>query len=570
MYFENSADGSLFWPVGANVPYIHQGDERNKGAKGPFTYEHYFGRANGKMNATRVWLCHWAWLEWTPQKATQVWSDYGGAGHYNQKVAAALDRIFSLAEAQGLRVMLVTEDNNEFMTNEDSMGAWCAHPYNRANGGPCAEPSEYFSSPEARKLYHNRLRYIAARWGYSDSLWAINSCNDFSNPNAEHLEWVRQARDFVHRMFDGYRPIIYGTNFRFDANHITDYRQAGRGSVVLDKPNVVQECYYSRQRSLFRHELHEQLWNGLSRGLAGIMVWEHVLVDLTGSWNEFLPVMRFAESLPLHRRPWQPVHVKVRAAEAKADSVSAAVVMRSYGDVPDWGAKAPNARFEIDLSQPRQWLEGFSPSIYGQRARGKVWRNPPTFVADLPAEGKLLIELKEIAGGSNTFIVSRRNSDAEQWKSAARVQLDKGRRLVSEKEKWVQVPLDKGPQQIMLDAEGDWVRIESLAITYPLSSALALVDVSGWTDGGSGFLYLRNQSYSRLLSGVLDQRAVDLKNVQLELTDLPDGRYRFSVCSTESGDVQSNQTESSAGGRLVLSLPILKRDAAIRIEPLKE
>ena len=565
MFFENSADGSLFWPVGANVAYTHTSNEKNKGASGQSSYEHYFGQAKGKMNATRVWLCHWAWLEWTPQQAGAVWPEYGGPGYYNQMIATGMDRVFELAEAQGLRLMLVTEDNNEFMVNETSAGTWNAHPYNQVNGGPCGEPGEFFSSAEARRLYRNRLRYIVARWGYSDALWGINSCNDFSNPDAEKLDWLKHVRGYVHELFAGYRPIIYGTNFRFEANQVADYRQAGRGPVNRDKPNVVQECFYTRVAGSFRQELHEQLWNGLGRGLGGIMVWDHVLVDRTGSWDEFLPLTRFVQDLPLHRHSWQPMEARVLSASAEpAGPYHQVVVVRSYGDVPDWGAKAPRNRFEVGLDQTRQWLEGFSSTLFGERSRYKAWRNPPTFLLNLPDDGKLLVGLKEIAGHSNTLLISRRAGDTASWQPAASVQLDHGRRLVTPKEEWVEVAIPKGPQQVMLDVRGDWIRTECLAVSYPLPNAEGLVSASGWTDGRSGFLYLQNQSQSRLLNEVLHQKPVALTAMELEVGGLQDGQYRIEVCGTDTGLAQTSSQADCRQGRMRFRLPALSRDVALK------
>ena len=149
-YFETSGDGKLFWGTGSNVAWTRDGDP---GDPHP-SYEYYFGKAAGYTNATRVWLCHWAWLEWTPavNAPGTNWEGYGGIGIYNQMIADTLDRVFLLAEKDDLRIMLTTEDNNESMQNGESDG-WAANPYNRVNGGPCQALEDVFSSPEARRPY---------------------------------------------------------------------------------------------------------------------------------------------------------------------------------------------------------------------------------------------------------------------------------------------------------------------------------------------------------------------------------------------------------------------------------
>lgn len=237
-YFETSRDGRLFWGIGSNVAWTRAGDPGNPHP----CYEYYFGKAAGRMNATRVWLCHWAWLEWTPvvDAPGTNWEGYGGIGIYNQMIADALDRVFLLAEENGLRIMLTTDDNNEWERNEKNDG-WPANPYNRDHGGPCDAPEDIFSSQEARRHYRNRLRYILARWGFSTSLWAINSWNDCSNPTPAILDWLREMRDLTHQLTDGYRPIIYGTNYRLEASALMDYALAG-AAAPQDRPQVMQEC----------------------------------------------------------------------------------------------------------------------------------------------------------------------------------------------------------------------------------------------------------------------------------------------------------------------------------------
>jgi hypothetical protein len=215
MHFADSATGRPFVGTGANVAWTRSQDPGD-----PIPcYEYYFGKARGNMNATRVWLCHWAWLEWTPaEKVTGTnWDNYAGVGYYNQQIAIALDRVFRLADDAGLRVMLVTEDNNEHFAG-DTRDAWTANPYNVKNGGPCEKPGDVFGSAEAQSWYRKRLRYIVARWGAETALWAINSWNDCSTPFATQLAWLRGMRDEVHALTEGWRPLIYGSNFAREAN----------------------------------------------------------------------------------------------------------------------------------------------------------------------------------------------------------------------------------------------------------------------------------------------------------------------------------------------------------------
>jgi hypothetical protein len=282
VYSEDSADGDLLLGTGASVAWTRAGDR----GKPTACHEYYFGRARGLMSATRVWMCHWAWLEWTPQldQPRTSWAGYAGAGYYNQMMAAELDRVFELGEQNGLRIMLVTDDNNEHF-GSGGVEEWYDNPYNAVNGGPCERPSEVFTAEEARRLYRNRLRYIVARWGYSTWLWAINSWNDEGEPTPEVRRWLIEMRDYVHDLVRGYRPIVYGSNLR--ADDIMDCVQAGPGDLDLSKPNVAQELEFPRDRAWFAQVVRQTIWRDLARGSACDMVWPHTEVDELSAWDIF-------------------------------------------------------------------------------------------------------------------------------------------------------------------------------------------------------------------------------------------------------------------------------------------
>ncbi len=610
-YFENSADGSLFWGVGANIAWTRSQDP----GKPIPCYEYYFERSRGMMTATRVWLCHWAWLEWTPQPGTPGtnWEGYAGLGYYNQMIAGALDRVLELAEQERVRIMLVTEDNDEHKAGE-SADSWSANPYNLRNGGPCAQPTEVFAHRAARDAYRRRLRYIVARWGYSDALWAINSWNDCSEPGDAVLDWLGEMGDHVHSLAEGWRPLIYGSNYQRRANRLMDYAQ---GETGLGRPAVVQECYFTEERHWFVPVLRDQLWDGLAGGKAAVMVWPHVTVDRLDAWQTFRPLTRFVADLPLNRGTWKPARVKVTSArvagEGAASTAAAApagqgatahggvsaapagrgtlptpampagdgaaragqdapaapdpagprlervVELRAYGDVPAWGARATEWRFAIGLDTDQQWLQGFSPNLYG--GSRPEWRNPPAFEVDLPAPGRLVVELDEIGGGTQQLVVTLDDKDLPP------LRFEKGRRALSEAEKWVTVPLPAGKHRVTLDNRppgGDWLRLHTLYLAVSVESPAALIRARGMQSEGAGFLYLRNQTATRVYQQVLQGRPVTFADVRVLIEGVPAGRYQAQVFDTHTGAVIQTLVLSAGAGGLAVPLQVLNEDAAIK------
>jgi len=556
-YFETSADGKLWWGTGSNVPWIRAQDPGN-----PLPcYEYYFAKGDGKMNATRVWLCHWAWLEWTPmskEKGTN-WSGYGGAGYYNQMIAETLDRVFRLAESHGLRVMLVTEDNDE-VDGGERIDGWASNPYNVLNGGPCAFSSELATNEEAVRLYKNRLRYVMARWGYSTSLWSIDSWNDCSSPTPEFLAWHKTMRDYVHSLCESWRPVIYGSNYSYEANEISDYAQP-HAQYPKNKPAVVQECYYSVDK--FKEGLHEELWKGLAGGMAAIMVWPHDLVDKTGSWDEFKAPMAFANAMRLNAEKTRPAQIKALSAKAgtQGAKLERVVSLSPYGDVPAWGVKAPKSRFEIDFSNANQWLEGFSSKLYGNRQDRREWKAPPTFAIDMPSQGRALIEVGEI--GNGTQILTAKLDGAK----AASFELKGGRKDFNGRERWFEVPLTQGKHEFLIDCEGgnsDWIFVNRVCFVYEAADPAGLILAKGVSSGDEGFAYLMNMSASGISQNVLGRKPETLSDCALEIA-AGKGSYEISLHDTSTGDaIGKPQTVEAEGGAIKLSVPKLESDMAIR------
>ena len=559
-YFETSADGGLFWGTGSNVAWTRAGDP---GSPHP-CYEYYFGKAAGHSNATRVWLCHWAWLEWTPvvDAPGTNWEGYGGIGVYNQMIADALDRVFLTAEKNSLRIMLTTEDNNESMQNGKKDG-WAANPYNRVQGGPCDAPGDIFSSPEARRHYRNRLRYILARWGYSTSLWAINSWNDCSNPTPAILDWLREMRDLTHQLTDGYRPIIYGTNYRYGASALMDYAQAW-ADAPRGRPQVRQECHYTDRAEGFAALLGDALWKGLATGHAAVMIWPHVLVDKTDSWRVFEPVMRAAQSLPLNRGTWRRVQARVTHAKSAEQGPRLRLyTVRPYGDVPSWGAKATRSRFTIRVDESAQWLEGACGNLYGDRKGRREWRNPPTFVVDFPARARFLVEVNEIGAGDQTLCISI------DGRTTVSVDLRDGRRYLKGKERWIEAPFDPGPHEIRVgngQPGGDWINIRRYCFVVDAQRSSDLIDVHGLRSDTHGLIYLRNQTDSPLYREVLRQPPTPLTDIRLRVDGVAPGHYQIMRLDTRTASVQDSSTQQSLDGVLELYLPELRHDAAVRLE----
>lgn len=159
-------NGEPYVPIGANIAWATSLEAT------PTDYERWFDRlsANGG-NLARVWMASWSLgIEWQDT----------GLGNYRNRLLQAwlLDQVLNLAAARDVYIELCLLNHGAFSTSTNP--EWDANPYNVANGGMLKEPASFVSDPQAIALFKRRLRYIAARWGYSPNLMAWEWWNEVS------------------------------------------------------------------------------------------------------------------------------------------------------------------------------------------------------------------------------------------------------------------------------------------------------------------------------------------------------------------------------------------------------
>jgi len=166
--FFETGDGGALPLVGANVCW--------HGGRGTYDYDDWLiPMANAGENFARLWMCPWAFgLETETNSLTR----------YRLDRAWQLDYVFGRAEQLRIYLLLCLDYHGMFETQTDIFGGnnyWPRNPYNTANGGPCAGQNAFFTNLSARTTYQKRLRYLIARYGYSQSLLAWELFNEIDN-----------------------------------------------------------------------------------------------------------------------------------------------------------------------------------------------------------------------------------------------------------------------------------------------------------------------------------------------------------------------------------------------------
>ena len=124
---------------------------------------------------------HLAWLASHGVTCLRLMLEYAQTGkHYFEQPAGQFvpamvqlwDDLFELCEEAGLRILLTPLDTFFHYVE------WDRHPYNVANGGPCAARTRLMVCPATRALIKARLAFAARRWGGSGALFAWDLWNE--------------------------------------------------------------------------------------------------------------------------------------------------------------------------------------------------------------------------------------------------------------------------------------------------------------------------------------------------------------------------------------------------------
>lgn len=557
----NSGDGSPYYGSGTNMAWV-----RSQFTKNPehLSYNYFIKQATGKTNMTRVWMCHWAWLEWMPavEKSSSSYS-YAGLGYYNQCISAAFDEIINMCEDSGMRIVLCTEDNDEHGNDQDYDG-WNYNPYHIKNGGFVSTTTQYFRSAEVRQQYKKRLRYILARWGYSSALFSINMWNDMQAPNDDIVDYLKELRDYAHTITDGWRPLLYGSNYKMEANAVLDYTTQSIRSFDGTKPDVYNECYASGDRLFYKDTLRNTIWKDLCDGAAATMIWSHDDVDETGSWDVFRNVLDFTADFPFDTvGTFQSGEAKLSAATPDSDNLalSTAISITDYGDVAQWGAKATSNEFDVDESASGMFLHGYVKKLYGNKANVSPWRNPPTFIVDAPYGGEVVFYIDEIGGGTNEFTVKING------KTALKKTLSGGRRYTTAEEQYTTVKLMQGENRVTIDNTGmDWINVAKIYFILNVETPAEMITAHTHVGDSAAIVYLENQTYSEVNQKILGKTPTNFSDISFTLEGLKeDGSYGLYPFNPETGEYGEIKEVTVVDGKVDIQIPRIEKDYAVKL-----
>ena len=594
--------GRPFFAVGENMGWA--------GQRGLADYDDWLaalGKAGG--NWIRVWMSSSnGALEWSKGASDGGWrgGDYHGVGVYALDNAAKVDAILDAAERNGVATMLCFGTYGEFTTGGFfGEGQWKANPYNKANGGPCEKPEDFWTSETARKLYRQRLRYLAARYGYRTSLHSWEFWNEANPPVAWALEmagYLKGTRSAAEPPADPYHHLVstsygsdaiwkladvdftmshnYGTGDILD--HAPVIRSDAEQNAVYNKPHLMAEFGIDWRDADIKYDpegkavnFHNGLWAGIASGDAGtgMLWWWDNYVAPKNLYAPFTAARKFADAVHWQKGAWTPANFGAallpKTTETFADL-----------EIHPTGAWGKNAVSDFAVTALGVTGNPIIPSILYSPAKAE-FRTPTRFHVNFKRAGRFLVRVNTVSDFANLrFLideqaVSEVRLDAAPPKDpnvkpeyATTKQFPEyGGIYQAQFNKEVGIDVPAGQHILTLDvAAGDWMSISNYTLTNYRSSRYAAVDLYGTVSGREAVVWAHNPAHN--WKTVLDKKPIaPIVGATVAMRGLPAGRYALTWWDTWNGLPLKTETADCNANGLLLRLPPLERDAALHILP---
>ncbi|MEN6345701.1 MAG: DUF5060 domain-containing protein [Armatimonadia bacterium] len=550
------------------------------------------GDAGG--NYCRIWLVRWNMaLEWTNEGSRT--GIYYGLGKYSLDNAWRLDRVMEMARQNGIRCMLCLGYHGELMETPDyfNTNCWQQNPYNKALGGPCEKPADFWTNPQARKLYQQKLRYFVARYGWDSHVLSWEFWNEVRAP----APWIQEmARWF--RANDPYRHLItttYGYDEVWQLPEI-DYTQAhtygsdenrpstapviaalGREyTTKWTKPFMVGEFGIDWKTGDGSHDptrqgtsLHNGMWASVmtrSFGTAALWYWDGY-VHPFNLYHEFTSLRRFVDTVPWTKLNFEladfgPVRRPV-AVDAPWDDIRCVSTL-------GW-AKATGTDFTIRRDGAVLGEGTFSGTLFSPSKKDMM--TPLRFRVTYPQDGKFILHIGTVSQGAVLHVkvdgqeVLVKDLPAGEgtgpWKKTTWVEQHKI--WQSEYDTDIEVPVPAGEHVIELENSGkDWIGVTQYVFAGCRDPQYGTLQCLGMRTADYALLWLHDPE-STWYNDKLGKVPQPIDGATTTLLGLADGNYQVEWWDTRKGEVSATNPAVSAEGKLSLTVPTFTRDVAAKV-----
>jgi hypothetical protein len=575
--------GKAYFAIGENVCWPRQAAPLRD-------YETWFDHlSEANCNYARLWLAG-PFIATAPIHSTDDPKEVG-PDRYSQRSSWRLDQVIELAERRGIYLMLCLDSFNSLRTRQP-YPAFDQYPLNAKFGGPLRSPDEFFSNPQARKLFRQRLRYYVARWGYSTHVFAWEFWNEvdiidhydaaqvarWHRDMARHLRSLDPWRHLITTSFSGSEgdPAVDGLpEMDFVQTHCYGPRDTA-GALVswsrdkaakYNKPHLVGEfgadaLGQNDAKDVEGVHLHNGIWATALCGDAGTAMtwWWDSYIEPRNLYHHFAALARFVKGVDWIKGGFVPAKVESVARPPGTPAQLTDLTVRPT--IASWE--------EHPANQPRDYQVGrdgvirdcdkLSAVLHGIVNHPRQ-HNPPTFVVDYPAAGAFEVVIDGVSGwgGANLSI----RLDGEQKLSADFPDnAPDDHETMHHYDGAYRIAVSPGPHRITVENSGaDWSFVSYRFVGYVTAPDLRVV---GLANRHCALLWSQNKA-NTWWNAIRGIKVKPLPPACVTVAGLADGDYRVEWWDTYAGAVTSTAKAQARGGRITVTTPEVPRDIACKV-----
>ncbi|MCU0917330.1 MAG: DUF5060 domain-containing protein [Planctomycetes bacterium] len=424
-YLRISRNNPLYFEFEDGTPFCAVAMDKALGRV--FQFEQIYRRfAGAGGNFNRLFLTHGNFN--IMERVAAAGRPDKGVGKLNLEYCWCVDQVLALGEELGVYHMLTLTNQTNFRRNN---GGWDANVYNVKNGGILHEPGEYFTDERAQRVFENLLRYVAARWGASTSVFSWDLWNEVTAAEGYSAKtatpWHRRMARCL-RAADAAQHVIH-TNFgnlngSAEIDGLPEMELISTNTYAVKDIAQISSVWTRRLLEQFQkpymlteygigHNLgstgygphdpervmvHDGLWGPLLNGSAGTgMAWDWDWLDNEHFYRYIQAAAHVVRGIPFSRRTWRPVQVQAfEWIDAARPPYYADALIEGFPGNYTFSPEALDRETFTVLPDGRLDRQDLLHARLGPR---QSWQAPArSFQVDYPAAGQFVIYVPELGG----------------------------------------------------------------------------------------------------------------------------------------------------------------------------
>lgn len=556
----NFDNGKQYIPIGENMGW------QDNNAVTDYT-DWLTKLANNNGNFIRVWMSSWAFaLEWKNGS-----NGFLGLKKYKQTSAYYLDWLLDYCKQKEVYIMLALNNHGQVSTTVNP--EWTDNPYNAANGGTAANTWDFFTNATAKALHKNRLRYIIARYGYSQNIesWElfneVDWTDQFGTRKSDVKDWHDEMATYI-KSKDVYKHLVT-TSYAYDYNDPATWNLSNidftQTHFYINSPNIEsvlsaasQNYISSYQKPTLNGEfglgpagsvlstndpngihIHNAIWGSLFGGAMGS--------GMTWWWDDYIN----PKNLYYH---FKPLAAAASVINFKDDNYKKATVSTSGGGTSDI-IITPGANFGAATSSSFNVNADGSitpgPGQLGQYLFGSVfntqYHNPPSFNVTYPVSGQFKVVTGSSIGTSPMINIYVDGVQALNQNATINTTYT--------------VNITAGLHVIKVDNLGtDWTTISNYTFTNIGSPLTAYVLRSADNYKAAGWLLNSKYNWQYVKDNGVPAA---ISSATLTIPGMENGSYMVQFTDCNTGSLISSTSATATGNNLSISLPSVAWDVAV-------